>query len=246
MSLVSVIVPLYNYEKYIGWCIESIINQDYPNYELIVVDDCSTDASCKIARKYENKNIKVMQLETNSGYSKAKNEGIIVSQGEYIVTLDADDMLTKHSITPRLEALITSNAGLVHARAFDVSADASLEDCYKIKKKKRSEPKIHAQTVLVPRWLHQKYGLYDENLPSRSDKEMWWRLFGKGCAGKHLVLKKYIKNDVAYWRRHKASMMHRRRRNPKYHKKITRKLEKAFAMRQKEGITSKNTRMLAT
>ncbi|MFW6130614.1 MAG: glycosyltransferase family 2 protein, partial [Atribacterota bacterium] len=90
--LVSVIVPLFNYEKYISDCIVSIKNQDYTNYELIICDDCSTDNSFKIAKKFESKKIKVMRLSKNSGYSVAKNEAIIASRGGLITCLDADDM----------------------------------------------------------------------------------------------------------------------------------------------------------
>ncbi len=246
--LVSVIVPLYNYSKYITWCMQSVLNQEYDNIELIVVDDCSTDNSFEVASIFArtHSNTKVIKTEVNSGYSKAKNEGIAASRGEYIVTLDADDMLTKESVQPRLAAILKHKAGLVHARALNIGAKMSLADCYGMSKQKRQKPKIHAQTVMMARWVYQKYGLYDENLRSRSDKEMWWRLFGDGCEGPHHIKKVYIKHDVAYYRIHPASMMRFRRKHPKYNKKIKRLLMAAYRMRQKEGVTEKNTRFLKT
>lgn len=243
--LVSVIVPLYNYSQYIGWTIQSIINQEYPNWELIVVDDCSTDDSYEIAKGFECDNVTVMQLDKNSGYSKAKNEGIVASRGEYIVTLDADDMLTKNSIGMRMGHILAKKAEFIHARAVNVNSRMSLEDCYNKDRFRRQNPKIHAQTVLMARHVHKKFGLYDENLRSRSDKEMWWRLFGKGCKISK-IKKVFLKRDVAYYRRHPDSMMAYRSKHKKHNKKLTKALEDAFAMRQRDGITEKNTRFLTT
>jgi len=193
--LVSIIVPLYNYKKYIGYCIQSILNQTYKNFELIVVDDCSQDSSYDKARKFEKKDnrVKVIKFDKNYGYSKAKNEGIILSKGNYITILDADDMMTKNSIEIRIKKLIEFDVQFIYADAITVTGAISLSDCYnidssKIKNKKLKEfsyfsskdlYNIHAQTVMVRRDVYIKYGLYDENLRARSDREMWWRLFGK-------------------------------------------------------------------
>ena len=76
--LVSVIVPLYNYDKYIADCVRSVQNQDYSNYELIIVDDCSTDSSYGVAKTFECSNIKVLKMDVNGGYSKAKNSSLIL------------------------------------------------------------------------------------------------------------------------------------------------------------------------
>lgn len=243
--LVSVIVPLYNYSQYIGWTIQSVINQTYSNWELIVIDDCSTDDSYRVAKKYECKNIKIMQLSENSGYSKAKNEGIIASQGEYITTLDADDMFTIKSISSRMKRIRTRAAEFVHAMAIVVGGNHSLEDCYGLKKIRRSHPKIHAQTVLMSRNVYKKFGLYDENLRSRSDKEMWWRLFGQGCKSPK-IKKVYLKRDVAFYRKHRDSMMVYRGRHKAYNRQVTEALKDAFKMRQRDGITKENTRFLET
>ncbi len=121
--LVSVIVPLFNYETYIGDCIRSIQNQDYKNYELIVSDDYSTDNSYQVAKSFECGNIKVIRMGKNLGYSKAKNEAIIISQGELITCLDADDMFTRKSISCRVRALLDKGASFIHARAITVQGE---------------------------------------------------------------------------------------------------------------------------
>ena len=243
--LVSVIVPLYNYSKFIKDCITSIQNQSYKNWELFVIDDCSTDDSLEIAKSFEtDSRIKVLQTKKNSGYSTAKNEGIIVSQGELITTLDADDMFTKNSISCRVKAILENDYDFVHARPIIVGAGVSLKDAYAIPKgkEKTANPKVHAQTVMMKRWIHKEIGLYDENLRSRADKEMWIRIFGQNYS-KDLVKMAKIKKFVAYYRKHPNSMMKRRKRDPELQKILTKQLNEAVAMREK-SIDSSNTRFL--
>lgn len=97
--LVSVIIPVYNNEKYIGKCIESVLLQTYKKIEIIVINDGSSDNSDKviyeIARK--NKNIKYFE-QTNKGVSSARNLGIIKSSGEYICFVDGDDFVSEEYI----------------------------------------------------------------------------------------------------------------------------------------------------
>jgi len=260
MTLISVIVPLYNYERYIRYCIRSILNQTYTNFELIIVDDCSKDNSYKIAKKNEEKDnrIKVIRLNKNYGYSKAKNEGIILSKGKYIVTLDADDMMTKKSLQIRIEAAIKNNVSFVYADAIMVKNDITLKNCYKlnperIRKKRTSNAiynashglyNIHAQSIMIHRDVFKKYGLFDENLRSRSDREMWWRLFGRSSSDKVNISSYYINEPVAYYRYHRNSMWRRRKRNKVLDNMIIKESEKAYKMRKKNGITKENTRFL--
>ncbi|MCR5637396.1 MAG: glycosyltransferase family 2 protein [Lachnospiraceae bacterium] len=94
MPLVSVVVPVFNVEKYVKKCIDSILNQTYTNFEVIIIDDGSPDASGKIAdalSKNDNR-IKVIHI-VNSGVSFARNVGIENSRGDYITFVDADDYL---------------------------------------------------------------------------------------------------------------------------------------------------------
>lgn len=244
--LVSVIVPLYNYEKYISSCIKSILKQDYPNFELFVADDCSKDNSYAVAKRFEASNVHVFKLDKNRGYSRAKNEAIIKSKGELITTLDADDMFTIESISCRVKAIADNKVPFVHANALSVQGDVSLKQCYAMKDGTRDRVRIHAQTIMLKRWVFQKYGLFDEDLRSRSDKEMWWRLFGKNDKEKQKIQKIKILNDVAYYRHHGASMMKYRHHHPEYNRKMTALLNNKFNIRQRDGVTSKNTRFLET
>ena len=98
--LVSVIVPVYNGEKYLEDCIKSILNQDYTNIELIIVNDGSKDNSLDIIKKYENidKRVRIINQE-NSGVSISRNNALKVSQGEYICFVDQDDCLVRNYIS---------------------------------------------------------------------------------------------------------------------------------------------------
>lgn len=99
---VSVIIPLYNAEKYIGECLDSVLAQTFQNYEVIVVDDCSTDNSCAIVESYFEKfggRLILSHMDTNYGSgAMPRNRGMNLSQGEYMFFLDNDDMITKTAL----------------------------------------------------------------------------------------------------------------------------------------------------
>ncbi len=92
--LITIIVPIYNAEKYLSKCLNSIINQTYKNLEIILVNDGSTDNSGNICQKYseKDKRIKIIQ-KNNEGVSKARNDAIEIAKGKYIVFADSDDFL---------------------------------------------------------------------------------------------------------------------------------------------------------
>ncbi|CUP97411.1 glycosyltransferase family 2 protein [Clostridium baratii] len=95
--MISVIIPVYNVEKYLEKCINSVLNQTYKDLEIILVDDGSTDNSGKICDKYKllDSRIKVIHKE-NGGLSDARNHGLDIASGEYIAFLDSDDWIDKN------------------------------------------------------------------------------------------------------------------------------------------------------
>jgi len=99
-AMISIIVPVYNSEKYLGKSIESIINQSYNNIELILVNDGSTDDSGKICSRYAlaDNRVKVITRQNNGGPAAARNNGIQHAKGNFIFFIDADDFLEKNAI----------------------------------------------------------------------------------------------------------------------------------------------------
>lgn len=91
MPLVSVMMPVFNAEEYIGQAIESVMNQAYPYWELIIVDDGSTDRTSKVIERYADRRIKVIP-QLNRGEATARNTALMAVQGEYLAFLDADDI----------------------------------------------------------------------------------------------------------------------------------------------------------
>ena len=242
-NLVSIVVPLYNYAHYIEDLIKSVQSQNYKKWELIIIDDASTDNPEPIIRKYNDSNIQYFKLEENKGYATAKNEGIIRSCGEYIVVLDADDMLTLNSLKCRLDFLKKhKKIKWVHAKAYEFSNNIKnakwrkrkfirrFEKMRKTKNYARVWDSIHAQTVMVKRECYLKVGLYEETMRSMSDKEMWARLqFNIGIPG-------YVNKFVAYYRMHKKQM-HRSHEKKIKTRALVRQLKNYIKKRKKGNLS---------
>lgn len=111
--LVSIIVPIYNVEKYLVKCIESILNQTYKNIEIILVNDGSTDSSGFICSSFSTKykNISLIS-QNNLGEGEARNTGLAVAQGEYILFTDSDDWLPIDAVQKHVKAIVDNDADL--------------------------------------------------------------------------------------------------------------------------------------
>ena len=94
---VSVIVPVYNTERYLPRCLDSVLSQTLKEIEVIVVIDASPDDSRGVAREYQKQDdrIKVVEKEINEGLAAARNSGVAVASGEYIIHLDSDDEIVR-------------------------------------------------------------------------------------------------------------------------------------------------------
>lgn len=117
--LFSVVIPIYNAELYLGRAIESVIEQIYTKWELILVDDCSTDGTKKIIEEYVRKysNIKYIRLAQNSGNAKIpRDTGVQIAKGNYCVMFDSDDELSVDYLQNAYEAIVNQGADVVISR----------------------------------------------------------------------------------------------------------------------------------
>ncbi len=108
---VSIITPLHNSSQYISKTIQSVLNQTYTDWELLIVDDCSTDDSASIVQKYtvKNKRINLIQLKSNSGAAVARNTAIEKARGRYIAFLDSDDLWTPTKLEEQIDFMQKNN-----------------------------------------------------------------------------------------------------------------------------------------
>ena len=117
--LVSVVVPVYNVEKYLRQCLESIINQTYKRLEILVVDDGSTDGSAALCDEYLSRDERVQVFHvTNQGLSAARNYAIDRAKGKFLAFVDSDDWLEEKAIQILVDTARTMNADVVSCRFF--------------------------------------------------------------------------------------------------------------------------------
>lgn len=152
-KLITVIVPIYNVEKYLKKCIESIINQTYKNLEIILVDDGSSDGSLKICNRYQknDERIKVVHKE-NGGLSSARNTGLDIANGDLISFVDSDDY-----IEPTMLEELKANMD-------KYGSDISVCNFYKVKGNKKSANKLDQKEFVLKGkekfiYLQNEYGI---------------------------------------------------------------------------------------
>lgn len=114
MTLISIILPVYNVEKYLFKCIDSIINQTYKNFEIILVDDGSLDSSGQICDEYAtvDSRIKVIHKE-NGGVSSARNRGLDIATGKWVLFADPDDIIPLDALNYYAEVISSNNVDMV-------------------------------------------------------------------------------------------------------------------------------------
>jgi len=108
-ELVSIIMPAYNCEGFIGVALESVLSQTYKNWEVIVVDDCSTDNTPKVVKSYTDPRIKYYKLDTNSGAAVARNKAVDIADGRYIAFLDSDDLWFPEKLKKQIHFMKNNN-----------------------------------------------------------------------------------------------------------------------------------------
>jgi len=177
--LVSVIIPAYNAEKYIAEAIDSVLAQTYPAYEIIVVDDGSTDRTKEIVETQGHKDtgthveIRYMYQE-NRGPAAARNAGIKIAKGEYMTFLDADDIWLKNKLEIQVKEM-ADGIGLAGVGSCDGNIEHTKNISYK---ELLIKNRFYNSGVMVKKECLDKVGLFDERPEFKAveDWDMWIRI----------------------------------------------------------------------
>jgi len=203
LPLVSVIIPCYNHAHFLSTAIQSVQSQTYPNIEIIVVDDGSTDETKNVAENFSN----VRYLyQTNAGLSASRNKGIKESKGQYLLFLDADDWLYPDAVATNMDYFFKNPALAFISGSYDnADADGNITNEYKVSVQK--DHYCHfldynyigmIATVLFARWIFDEF-LFDTTLRGCEDHDLYLKV-----ARKYGVL--HHTQKMAVYRRHANNM----------------------------------------
>ena len=172
--LVSVLIPCHNYGQYVGEAIESVLAQTYPNVEIVLVDDGSTDNTREVVKKYPSVRYIYQEHVGNHTPARAQNTGIPLCKGEFIICMGADDKLTSKYIEECMRVMLKDKKiGMVFTGAEMFGENLRIGNRFLIPKAKTYHMYNSYQmskgvigTGLVPKKAHESIGGYDETLTS--------------------------------------------------------------------------------
>jgi len=225
-ELVSVIMPTYNCGKYIEESIQSVINQTYKNWELIIVDDCSKDNTEKIVSSYSRKDnrIKYIKFNENYGAAIARNTAIKQANGKYIAFLDSDDIWKNNKLEKQIKFMKDNNYYFTYTNYQLIEEDGRKKNKIVTGPKKIGKIGMYNYCwlgCLTVIYNKEKIGnIQIENLDKNNDYAMWLKIVNKE--------KCYLLNEeLAYYRIRSFSISNQKRlKLIKYHYKLFRKGEK--------------------
>lgn len=211
---VSVIITVYNGEKYLGESIKSIITQTYDNYELIIVDDGSSDSSLEIVRSYSNQasKIKIIKNDENLGQPMSRNNAIQIARGNYIAIMDADDVAREDRLEKEVAYLDEHlNVGFVGSQAKIIDSEGRFTGeiignrgmtSYQLEwlELSRLYTSIIHPSVMFRKSVFEKLDVgYDPTYPYAQDKNLWLRMYTYAEAY-------VIPECLLYYRRHDGAV----------------------------------------
>lgn len=189
--LVSIVIPAYNAANFLSETIESVLSQTYQNWELIIVDDESTDATAGIAKNYAEKDSRIRYVfQTNQKMASARNAGIRQAAGKYVAFLDADNLFLKDKLEDQVAFMETHpECGVCYAKIhYFYGSDTSI--LYKndqpqfsgnIFEKVLSQNFINVLTVLVRKDLFDQFGAFEEGWYACDEHYVWINLAYHGA-----------------------------------------------------------------
>lgn len=228
---VSVITPTYNCARFIGETIESVINQSYQNWEMIIVDDCSSDNTEEIVNEFIKKDdrIKYYKLEQNSGAAIARNKAMEIASGKYMAFLDSDDVWTIDKLKRQIKFMEDNNFNITCTSYQQIDENGLLLD-----KVIKTKVKVDYNGVLLNCPVGNSTVMYNvenlgkfevPNIRKRNDDALWLKMLKK---------EKYIYgiNDILMRYRIRSNSISRNKLDLiRYHWHLYRKIENLSIIR---------------
>ncbi|WP_226036336.1 glycosyltransferase family 2 protein [Aquibacillus saliphilus] len=202
-SLVSIITPAFNSERFIGSTIDSVKKQTYLNWEMIIIDDCSTDRTVELVEEKRQKDdrIKLIRLAENSGAAVARNAGINSAQGKFIAFLDSDDLWTDNKLEEQILFMTKNNYAFTFSSYSIMDEEGNVNQVKKIfvpkevtyKSLLRSPGTVGCLTVILDKDKIEDVEM--PNIKSRQDFALWLKILrsGKKAFGLNKTLAHYRK-----------------------------------------------------
>jgi len=201
--LISFIVLSYNYEKFIGKTIQSILEQTVQDFEIIVVDDCSKDNSLHIIKSFKDPRIKILCNQKNIGGAASYNRAILASKGSWLVNLDADDWILPTKVEKQLDAIkaepdidiigtyvhVLDENGLPHDRGPIIEAAINKDHNFNLVKTWIGNNSLCRSSTMIRRSSHMHFGIDDPSMIYAPDYELWTRAFSNKNKFKVIPLK---------------------------------------------------------
>jgi glycosyltransferase involved in cell wall biosynthesis len=179
---ISVIIPVYNRQAFIGEAIQSVLNQTYTDYEIIVVDDGSTDETATVVRRFDDQRVHYIHQD-NRGVAAARNHGLRLARGDFIAFLDSDDLFLREKLEIQLDYLRQNpQIGLAYT-AYTV---LDVQNHRKATRQAELQGRVYARllrscpiatpTVMIPRQVMERTGPFDESLHLGEDVDLYIRI----------------------------------------------------------------------
>lgn len=210
-ALISIIIPTYNREGILGEAIRSILGQSYPNFELIIIDDCSTDSTKELVRSIDDERIRYIRHEENMGPSHARNTGIQVAKGDYIAFQDSDDIWVPDKLMKQLElmesdsilgAVYTGYTKYFNDGTTQYNPSKEIDICSKegyIYASLLNGNTVGTPTLLIKRECIGKVGMFDSHMKAWEDWDFILRVarvYKIGFIDESLVLSHFSADGV--------------------------------------------------
>ena len=214
-DLVSIIMPSYNSGRFIAETINSVLNQTYSNWELIIVDDCSSDNTGEIIKEYKKRysNIIYKVLEKNSGAAIARNEALKLAQGKYIAFLDSDDIWMPEKLEKQIDFMKKNNYSFTYTD-YKIKLNGKLQPYVITAPNKVNKIKMYNYcyfSTITVMYDREKIGLVQiKDLKKNNDYAMWLKIIEKENAYR-------LAECLAIYNKHSNSISRNKMKLIKYH-----------------------------